>query len=202
MTEEGPYLADQAGRRFAITTPATLIGRSPNCQVYIADRRASRRHAVIDWDGEVCVLRHLSNTNPTLLNGCRISAPQVLRDGDEIAIAGAEFTFHDPDATLRAAELPLLVVDAESGDIWVNRRLVSLSAKERALFDLLYGCAGRIHSKQEIAEAVWPEYHGEVYDYQIESLVKRLRAKIEPDPHNPVLIVTVTGRGYRLCLEH
>lgn len=56
-------------------------------------------------------------------------------------------------------------------------------------------------SKQEIAQAVWPEYQAEVYDYQIESLVKRLREKIEPDPPNPVLLLTVHGRGDKLVTE-
>ena len=201
MNDEGPYLVDQAGRRFPITAPTTVLGRSPGCQVYIADRRASRRHAVIDSRGEACVLRHLSNTNPTFLNGRCITAPRTLRDGDEIAIASAVLTFHDPDATLRTDEFPLLVVDEQSGDIWVNRKSISLSSKEQALFDLLYRGAGRICSKQEIAEAVWPEYRAEVYDYQIESLVKRLRTKLEPDPRHPALIITVTGRGYKLRLE-
>ncbi|RLC73381.1 MAG: transcriptional regulator, partial [Chloroflexi bacterium] len=53
-------------------------------------------------------------------------------------------------------------------------------------------------SKQEIAAAVWPEYQAEVYDYQIESLVKRLREKLEPDPRHPALIITARGWGYKL----
>ena len=53
-------------------------------------------------------------------------------------------------------------------------------------------------SKQEIAAVVWPEYHADVGDYQVESLIKRLREKLEPDPRNPVLILTVRGRGYKV----
>ena len=49
-----------------------------------------------------------------------------------------------------------------------------------------------------IPYTVWPEYRAEVGDYQVESLVKRLRGKLEPDPRNPVLILTVRGRGYKL----
>jgi len=195
---DAPYLTDAANRRFALGAQPMLLGRSEKCAVYIADARASRRHAQITWDGETSTLTDVGSANGTFLNGRRISAPETLRDGDEITIASAVFTFHDPDATLRAGNMPLLVVDARSGEIWVNRQLVSLSPKEQALFDLLYRNAGKPISKQQIAEAVWPEYQAEVYDYQIESLVKRLREKIEPNPANPALIVTVHGRGYKL----
>ena len=68
----------------------------------------------------------------------------------------------------------------------------------RSLFDLLHGNAGRACSKQEIARAAWPEYQAAAHDYQVESLVKRLREKLEPDPRNPVLILTVRGQGYKL----
>lgn len=198
MTENAPYLVDRAGRRFPVATPAITLGRSPHCQVFIPDPRASRRHAEISWDGETCLMRDLDSANGVLLNGRRITAPEELRDGDEISLASAVFTFRDPEATIRVTELPRLVVDKTSGQVWVNRSPVSFSPKEQSLFELLYQNAGRVCSKQEIALVVWPEYQAEVYDYQIERLVKRLRDKLEPDPRNPVLIHTVRGRGYKL----
>jgi DNA-binding response OmpR family regulator len=198
VIEDAPYLVDRAGRRFPLAGPVTTLGRSPNCQVFIPDPRASRHHAEIGWDGETCTLRDLDSANGVLLNSRRITAPQELRDGDEITIASAIFAFRDPEATLRVTELPLLVVDKVSSEVWVNRNPVSFSPKEQALFDLLHRKAGQVCSKQEIAEVVWPEYQAEVYDYQIERLVKRLREKLEPDPHNPVLLLTVRGRGYKL----
>jgi DNA-binding response OmpR family regulator len=199
VTENTPYLEDAAGRRFPLAGPVTTLGRSRNGDVFILDRRASRRHAEVRWDGETSTLRDLGSANGTFLNGRRITTPQVLRDGDEIGIASATFTFRDLEATLRVAEFPLLVVDEATGEIWVNRTPLSLSPKEQALFDLLYRNASRVCSKQEIAEVVWPEYRAEVYDYQIESLVKRLREKLEPDPRHPVLILTLRGRGYKLA---
>lgn len=198
MTEKAPYLEDRGGRRFPLAAPVTLLGRSPECHVFIADRRASRRHAEIRREGEACVLRDREAANGVFLNDCRIGAPHALRDGDEIAIASAVFTFRDPEATWRMAEFPLLVVDAASGQIWVNRKSVSLSPKEQALFDLLYRNAGQVLGKREIARAVWPEYRTEARNYQVESLVKRLREKLEPDPRHPALILTVPGHGYRL----
>ncbi len=200
MSDDVPYLTDAAGRRFALAEQPIIIGRSDKCAIFIADPRASRRHAQIAWDGEIATLSDLGSANGTFLNGRRVSAPEVLRDGDEIAVASAVLTFHDPASTLRAGNFPLLVVDAKTGELWVNRKAISLSPKEQALFDLLYRNANAPISKQQIAEAVWPEYAAQVYDYQIESLVKRLREKIEPDPSNPVLILTMHGRGYKLVV--
>ncbi len=201
MTGEMPCLVDRAGRRFPLASPVTLLGRSPDCSVFIPDRRASRRHAEVRWDGETCTLMDLESANGTFVNGRRLTAPHVLREGDEIAIASAIFTFHDPEATLRVSDFPRLVVDEATGEVWLDRKPIALSAKEQALLNFLYRNRGRACSKQEIAEAVWPEYCAEVYDYQIESLVKRLREKLEPDPRHPVLIITGRGRGYRLVLD-
>ncbi len=200
MKEDAPYLVDKAGQRFPLAGPLTSIGRSSECDIFVPDPRASRRHAELHRDGESCTLIDLASANGTCLNGRRISNCK-LQDGDEIAIASAVFIFHDPDSTLRASKFPRLVVDLASGEIWINRNLVSLSPKEQALFVLLYQNAGCPCSKQQIAEAVWPEYQAEVYDYQIESLVKRLREKLEPDPAQPVMILTVHGRGYKLVAD-
>ena len=82
--------------------------------------------------------------------------------------------------------------------MYLNRKAVELSSKEFALLAFLHDHAEQICSKADIAAAVWPDYGGEVFDYQIESLVKRLRQKIEADPDNPKLVVTLRGRGYRL----
>jgi len=201
VTGGEPYLVDAAERRFPVAGPVTTLGRSSECDVFIPDRRASRRHAEIHWDGEYCTLHDLNSANGAFLNGRRIVEPEMLRDGDEIAIAGVTFTFRDPEATIRETEFPLLVVDESSGEIWVNREPVSLSPKEQALFDLLHSDVGRVYSKREIAAAVWPEYETQAEDYQVESLVKRLREKMEPDPRSPVLIVTERGLGYKLYVR-
>lgn len=198
MTEKSPCLIDAVGRQFSIDKPLISLGRSPRCDIFIPDQRASRRHAELSWDGETCTLRDLDSANGTFLNGRRITAPQPLHHGDQIALASAVFTFHDPEATLRETRFPALVVDEVSSEVWVNREPVALSPKEYALFILLYQNANHVCTKQQIALAVWPEYQAEVSDYQIESLIKRLREKLETDPRNPTLIVTIRGWGYKL----
>jgi hypothetical protein len=209
-----PHLVDPLGLAIPLAPAVTLLGRGAECNVVIADRRASRRHAEIVCEDEPAtpaaaassgtppgsrfILRDLDSTNGTLLNGRRLAAAERLHDGDVIEIAGAAFVFHDPDATLQTTHFPRLVVDEATGDVWVDRCPVQLSAKQRALLTLLWRRRGQVCTKDEIAAAVWPECRGEIYDYQIESLIKRLRAKLEPGVAVPVLIVNVPGVGYRL----
>ncbi|MBN1921619.1 MAG: winged helix-turn-helix domain-containing protein [Anaerolineae bacterium] len=202
MTETDPYLLDSSGRRFPLTNPNTTLGRSAEAQIIIVDRRASRRHAEIQCDANGCSITDLDSTNGTSLNGLSLAVPQNLHPGDVITVGSATFTFHDPEATLRESHGPLLVVSLDQREIWVNQRPITLTPKEQVLFKLLYESRGRIISKQQIAAAVWPEYQAEVFDYQIESLIKRLREALEPDPRRPALLLTVRGQGYRLLASH
>ncbi|MBI5653826.1 MAG: winged helix-turn-helix domain-containing protein [Chloroflexi bacterium] len=198
MSDNAPALVDAAGREFTIKA-LTILGRAPNADVFIADRRASRHHAEIAWDGERAILRDCDSANGTLLNGARVVASRELRDGDQIEIASAVFSVRDPEATFRASDFPR--VEIVGDEVWLNRQPLALSPKEQLLFNFLHHHAGDLVTKQQIAEAVWPEYAAQVFDYQIENIVKQLRERLEPDPRKPVLIVTVRGRGYKLIAK-
>jgi pSer/pThr/pTyr-binding forkhead associated (FHA) protein len=187
-----------AGEEFTLGKDVLLIGRDEMCDVTIDDPLISRRHSQIKWDGAHCTLEDLGSTNGTFVNGQRLTAARILKNDDEVRIANVVLTFFDPQATLVSSEWPTLVVDIDAGQVFVNRKIVELSAKEYALLAYLYEHIGQICSKDEIASAVWPEYKGEVFDYQIESLIKRLRQKLEPESEESHLIATVRGRGYRL----
>jgi DNA-binding response OmpR family regulator len=68
-------------------------------------------------------------------------------------------------------------------------------------FDLLLFLAkhpGRVFTRDQLLEQVWGR--DRVVDFRsIDSLISRLRRKIEPDPESPKLIQTVWGSGYRLA---
>ncbi|MCA9932681.1 MAG: winged helix-turn-helix transcriptional regulator, partial [Anaerolineales bacterium] len=120
--------------------------------------------------------------------------------GDQIKAGDVLFAFHDPDVTYQESVLPQLEVDVAAGVVRLDRQAVTLAPKEFALLAYLVERPGQVCSKDEIGTAVWPEYEdGSVYDYQIENLVRRIRAKLEPDPANPQLILTIRGRGYKLA---
>lgn len=93
-----------------------------------------------------------------------------------------------------------LRMDDTNDTVWMNGQLVEgLSNKEFSLLQYLYSNAGRVCQKEDIWEAVWPEYDEEgMADYPIQKLVSRLRGKIEPNPERPRYILTVWGRGYKL----
>ncbi|MBI5563454.1 MAG: FHA domain-containing protein [Chloroflexi bacterium] len=174
-----------------------LLGRHEQCDIVIADPLVSRRHSQIMCDGSYCSIEDLGSTNGTFVNDQRLTQPRVLRSGDRVRVADTVLVFNDPQATLTGLKLPALIIEPPNR-VYLNRKAVELSGKEFALLAFLSDHTEQICSKADIAAAVWPDYDGEVFDYQIESLVKRLRLKIEADPDEPRFIVTVRGRGYRL----
>lgn len=202
LSEVCPYLTDPSGKEHHLSNTITHIGRAVENEIVVVDKRASREHIRIRRDGRKVFLEDLGSTNGTLLNHERIMSPVELRDGDCISIGEVHFTFHDPDTTVREDLVPELDVDIPAGIVRVNRYPVTLSPKEFSLLSYLYQYRGRVCSKEEIGGAVWSEYQSDsgIYDYQIENLVRRLRTKIETDPNNPQLLLTLRGLGYKLAL--
>ena len=197
-TEQVPFLTDPTGREHPLTGETITIGRALENDIVITSKRVSREHARVRREGWRVVLEDLGSTNGTFLNDERVLAPVALHDEDRVKIGDVILIFHDPDITYRDTPFPELEVDVAAGVVRVNRRLVTLSAKEFALLTYLHERRGRVCSKDEIGAGVWPEYHEGVYDYQIENLVRRLRTKLELDPSNPQLLLTVRGLGYKL----
>jgi DNA-binding response OmpR family regulator len=96
-----------------------------------------------------------------------------------------------------------LVIDTSRHQVTVRGRRIELTVKE---FDLLSHFArhpGRVFSRSELLQRVWGGgFDG--YDHTVNTHINRLRQKIECDPHNPALLRTVWGRGYKLedCREN
>jgi hypothetical protein len=196
--ETVPFFTDPTGREHLLSGEAMTIGRAVENDIVVTSRRVSREHARVQRQGRRVVLTDLGSTNGTFLNDDRLLAPVELRDGDCVSIGDVELLFHDPESTFLDTPFPEVEVDAAAGLVRVDRRVVELSPKEFALLAYLYERRGQVCSKDEIGAAVWPEYAEGVYDYQIENLVRRLRARIEPDPSAPQLLLTIRGLGYKL----
>ena len=193
-----PFLTDPAGREHVLTGDVVTIGRAVENDLVVTSRRVSREHARLRREGWRVYLEDLRSTNGTFLNDERIHDPVELRDEDRIGVGDVIFVFHDPAITIRETPFPHLEMDTDAGVVRIDRRKVSLSAKEFALLAYLYENRGQVCTKDEIGLAVWPEYDGEVYDYQVENLVHRLRQTLEYEPSEPQLLVTVRGLGYKL----
>ena len=81
-----------AGQSFQPDAGRTLIGRSPECQVFLDDVTVSRRHAELVRDGETFSIRDLGSLNGTYVNRRRIESV-VLEDDDEVQIGKYRLTF-------------------------------------------------------------------------------------------------------------
>ena len=73
---------------------------------------------------------------------------------------------------------------------------VDLTAQEFRLLSVLATHPGIVFSREALLTRVWPD-HTFVTERSVDSLVKRLRRRIENDPANPEIILTVWGSGYK-----
>ncbi|GHE11090.1 response regulator transcription factor [Klenkia taihuensis] len=109
----------------------------------------------------------------------------VLRRGSEADLP--------PDATLSAGPVRM---DVERHTVTVDGEVVPLPLKEFDLLELLLRNAGRVLTRGQLIDRVWgSDYVGDTKTLDVH--VKRLRAKIEPDPATPKWLVTVRGLGYK-----
>ena len=91
-----------------------------------------------------------------------------------------------------------LVVSRQKRKVTVRGEVVELTAKEYDLLECLAMNPGRAYTRTELLEQVWG-YRFEGYDHTVNSLINRLRQKIEPDPGHPRYIKTLWGVGYRFA---
>jgi FHA domain len=99
-----------AERRVEVGPGPFSVGRGDECDLVLADVKASRRHALIEGhsDGSFTV-RDLASTNGTVVDGRRIAAAVGLHDGEHILIGGTTLTVAELVAgrlTPPAAERP------------------------------------------------------------------------------------------------
>ena len=87
-------------------------------------------------------------------------------------------------------------LDVERHEVTVRGASVKLALKEFELLELLLRNSGRVLTRGQLIDRVWgPDYVGDTKTLDVH--VKRLRAKIEADPAEPELLLTVRGLGYR-----
>jgi DNA-binding winged helix-turn-helix (wHTH) protein len=75
-----------AGRRYALSPGANLLGRDPAATVPIDHASVSRRHAQVSVGGFDAVIEDLRSRNGTFLNGRRVEVPTELHDGDVVGL--------------------------------------------------------------------------------------------------------------------
>ncbi|GAB95837.1 two-component system response regulator RegX3 [Kineosphaera limosa] len=87
-------------------------------------------------------------------------------------------------------------IDVERHVVTVNGEAVAMPLKEFELLEILVRNSGRVLTRMQLIDRVWgTDYVGDTKTLDVH--VKRLRAKVEPDPGHPKHIVTVRGLGYK-----
>ena len=96
----------------------------------------------------------------------------------------------------RPVRLGPLVVDPARRSVTVGGREVELTGREFDLLHLLASHPGIVFSREALVQRVW---RGDTFvtARNIDTLVKRLRQKVERNPSEPALILTVWGAGYK-----
>ncbi len=112
----------------------------------------------------------------------------VLRRGGEVDDVAGEV------GVLEAGPVRM---DVERHVVSVNGDPITLPLKEFDLLEYLMRNSGRVLTRGQLIDRVWgADYVGDTKTLDVH--VKRLRSKIESNPANPVLLVTVRGLGYKL----
>jgi DNA-binding response OmpR family regulator len=103
-----------------------------------------------------------------------------------------------PEAAARAIRVHGVEVDPARHRVRVEGREVALTAQEFHLLHLLASHPGIVFSREALLARIWGG-GTHVTERSVDALVKRLRRKVEANPAEPRLILTVWGVGYKLA---
>jgi DNA-binding response OmpR family regulator len=191
------------GTRWVIDRTDMIIGREEDCDIVLPSRQVSRNHARIRRSGGRHILEDLGSKNGTFVNGRELTEPYPLQDGDEIQIAlSFKLFFVDAGATVplffeRQAGLRL---DKDAKSVWIKGQELDppLSLAQYRLLELLYDNEGKVCSRDEVVQAVWPDVVEEgVTEQAIDALARRLRERLNELDSDHQYIVTVRGHGFK-----
>lgn len=104
-------------------------------------------------------------------------------------------SLHLKDDSNDLYQLGNLKVNFKSGDVIVNNKPVSLTARELDLLTFFIHNKNQILSKEQIYSKVWG-YETFVDDNTLMVHIRTLRRKIEENPNQPEFIKTMRGKGY------
>lgn len=102
----------------------------------------------------------------------------------------------DADLPSDVVEAGGVRMDVERHEVVVGGEPVRLALKEFELLEILLRNSGRVLTRGQLIDRVWgADYVGDTKTLDVH--IKRLRGKIEADPGNPRVLVTVRGLGYK-----
>lgn len=97
----------------------------------------------------------------------------------------------------KIVEFAELSIDLERHEVRRGNELIELTPTEFELLKVLAEAPGRVFSRLQLLDRVLGDAY-EGYERTIDSHIKNLRKKVEPDPDRPRYVLTVRGVGYKL----
>ena len=135
------------------------------------------------------------NTVTGLTMGADDYIAKPFRPRELLARVAATIRRTQPSA--RVVSLGPVRIDTERAYVERGGREVVLSALEYRLLLLFAMNAGKLVTRDMIREALWDSAGTYIEENTLSVYIKRLRDKIEDDPADPQLILTVRGMGYK-----
>ena len=102
--------------------------------------------------------------------------------------------FGEADAEISLSGIKVLLL---KGEVYKNGQLLDLTTAEYRLLCLLMQNPGILLSKEKILDKLWGCEGNYVDDNTLAVYIRRLRMKIENDPGDPKMLLTVRGMGYK-----
>ncbi|MDO5061433.1 MAG: response regulator transcription factor [Actinomycetaceae bacterium] len=132
----------------------------------------------------------------TSRQGAPALAGSAVSDTFPEGAAPGEIPASNAEANNATVSAPPVLINPVAHELYVGGKLVELPLREFNLLLYLVENAGRVLTRQQIFDVVWGyEYEGDSKTLDVH--IKRLRSKIEVDPTQPQLLVTVRGVGYK-----
>ena len=89
-----------------------------------------------------------------------------------------------------------VVLDIDRHTVAVDGEIIPMPLKEFELLEVLMRNAGRVLTRGQLIDRVWgSDYFGDTKTLDVH--IKRIRSRIERNPSEPVMLLTVRGLGYR-----
>jgi serine phosphatase RsbU (regulator of sigma subunit)/pSer/pThr/pTyr-binding forkhead associated (FHA) protein len=120
------------GQQFPLEGDRIVLGRNPDCEIFLDVGAVSRQHAEITKEGEKYYVKDLKSRNGTYVNGRMIDGLALLHENDRLKICDLLFTFHygepgsQPDErAVSGVKRPAVMVEEDAGTPNPNSTVMS-----------------------------------------------------------------------------
>ena len=89
-------------------------------------------------------------------------------------------------------------INTNKNEVFIDEKELTLTETEYQILLLLAGNPGKTYSVQELYESVWDEMYRVDSANTVMVHIRKLRTKIEKNPQEPQIVLTVWGKGYKI----